>query len=204
MHLLEVKHYNAVPDAPEQLREDEQLSPAECVLRAAANKQEGNALYSQKQLSAALSYYNQGLKALQLSKALLAALDDTTRAQVLALAAALHFNAAAVYMELKAWDKAARHCSAVSTSNTRAVTDAAQCLDKEPSNVKAWLRSARIHVQQSEFERATTALHRAEELMRHCADERLRDTWRGVEHELLTRRAEHTVREKKMYRSMFQ
>jgi tetratricopeptide (TPR) repeat protein len=111
---LEVKHNKTVPSAPEKLREDERLSPAECVLRATANKQEGNALYGQKQLAAALSYYNQAIKLLQLSKAQLADLDDGTRSQFLALAATLHFNAAAVYMELKEWNKAARHCSAVS------------------------------------------------------------------------------------------
>jgi FK506-binding protein 6 len=191
LHLLEVKHNKTVHSAPEKLRDDERLSPAECVLRATANKQEGNALYGQKQLAAALSYYNQGIKLLQLSKAQLADLDDGTRSQFLALAATLHFNAAAVYMELKEWNKAARHCSA--------------CLEKEPSNVKAWLRSARIHVQHSEFDRASSALLRATELMQQgVEDVRLRDQWHAVDHELKTRRAEHTAREKKMYRSMFE
>ncbi len=114
LHLLEVKYDKPLASVPATLREDEQLSPAERVLRASASKQEGNALYSQTQLAAALSYYNQGIKWLQLSKTQLAELDSATRTQCLSLAATLHLNAAAVYMALHEWDKAARHCSAVS------------------------------------------------------------------------------------------
>jgi hypothetical protein len=80
-----------------------------------------------------------------------------------------------------------------------------QCLEKEPSNVKAWLRSARIHVQHGEFDRASSSLLRATDLIQQGAEDvRLRDQWRAVDHELKTRRAEHTAREKKMYRSMFE
>ena len=117
VHLIEVKtKAHRTPTTPESVCEDERFTPEECLLRARAHKNEGNALYGQRQFSAALSYYNQGVKLLQLSKVQRDALPEPLRTSYLELTGVLYLNSAAAYMELKEWDKAARHCSSVSFS----------------------------------------------------------------------------------------